>query len=101
MKIINVDQEFDIKISDNIVKAILSFKPDIVCGYIHSDWYELIEKVSSEQVNIYSLLIDSNKQGFIVNSNNWMKEILPDIYSRLDNRKITNQPKPYTAVFVK
>ena len=101
LKFINVDQEFDIKKTDNIVKAILSFKPDIVCGYIHSDWYELIEKVSSKQVNIYSLLIDSNKQGFIVDSNNWMKEILPDIYSRLDNRKITNQPKPYTAVFVK
>ena len=38
---------------------------------------------------------------FIVDSNKWTKEILPDIYSRLDNRKITNQPKPYTAVFVK
>ena len=101
LKFINVDQEFDIKKTDNIVKAILSFKPDLICGSIHSDWYELIEKVSSKQVNIYSLLIDSNKQGFVVDSNKWMKEILPDIYSRLDNRKITNQPKPYTAVFVK
>jgi hypothetical protein len=101
LKFINVDQEFDIKKTDNIVKAIISFKPDLVCGSIHPEWYELIEKVSSKQVNIYSLLIDSKKQGFIVDSNKWMKEILPDIYSRLDNRKITNQPKPYTAVFVK
>jgi len=101
LKLINVDQEFDIKKTDNIVKAILNFKPDIVCGYIHADWYELIEKVSNKKVNIYSLLIDYNKQGFIIDSNKWMKEILPDIYSRLDNRKITHQPKPFTALFVK
>ena len=101
LKFVNVDQEFDIKKTDNIVKAILSFKPDIVCGYVHEDWYELIEQVSNKQISIYSLLIDSEKPGFIVDSNKWMKEILPDIYKRLDNRKITNQPKSYTAVFVK
>ena len=101
LKFINVDQEFDIKKTDSIVKAILSFKPDIICGYVHEDWYELIEQVSNKQVSIYSLLIDSKKPGFIVDSHKWMKEILPDIYLRLDNRKITSQPKPYTAVFVK
>ncbi len=57
--------------------------------------------MSNKQVSIYSLLIDSKKPGFIVDSHKWMKEILPDIYMRLDNRKITSQPKPYTAVFVK
>ena len=44
----------------------------------------------------------TDNQGFIVNSNEWMKEILPDIYSRLDNRKITNQPKPlYSGLLLK
>ncbi len=101
LKFINVDQEFDIDKTDNIVKAILNTKPDIVCGYVHPYWYELIEKVSSKKVKIYSLLIDYNKRGFIVNSSKWMKEILPDIYKRLDNRKITHQPKSYIASFVK
>ena len=85
---------------DDFRKAIIEFKPDVVCGYVHPDWYELIEKVSSKKIKIYSLLIDHNGPGFIVNSNNWMKEILPDIYLRLNDRKIITQPKPYNATFI-
>ena len=60
-----------------------------------------VEKVSSKKVNIYSLLIDFGKQGFIVNSDKWMNEILPDIYARLDNRSIKHQPSSYKAEFIK
>ena len=100
LKYLNVDQEFEIKKTDNLVKSILSFKPDLVCGYIHTDWYELIKKVSNKDVDIYSILIDYNNQGFIINSNKWMEEVLPDIYHRLDDRKIIHQPKPHKALFV-
>ncbi|MBT6197852.1 MAG: hypothetical protein HOI06_03570 [Pelagibacteraceae bacterium] len=101
LKLLNIDQEFNINQTDNLIKAILSFKPDMVCGYVHPDWYDLIEKVSSKKVNIYSLLIDFGKQGFIVNSDKWMNEILPDIYARLDNRSIKHQPSSYKAEFIK
>tara|TARA_B100000579_G_scaffold429624_1_gene441698 strand:- start:188 stop:1183 length:996 start_codon:yes stop_codon:yes gene_type:complete len=100
LKIISVDQEININKTDELVKCIIEFKPDVVCGYVHPDWYELIEKVSSKKIKIYSLLIDHNGPGFIVNSNNWMKEILPDIYLRLNDRKIITQPKPYNATFI-
>ena len=98
-KFLNVDQEFNINQTENLIKAILNFKPDIVCGYVHPNWYDLIEKVSSKEINIYSLLIDVDKKGLIVNSDEWMSKILPDIYARLDNRNIKHQQISYKAVF--
>ena len=79
---------------------IIDFQPDFVCGYIHLSWYELIKKVSQKEVKIYSPLLDTKDPGFIVDSNEWMKQILPDIYLKLNNRKIETQPKPYLAKFV-
>ncbi|MDC0226752.1 hypothetical protein OAK12_01425 [Alphaproteobacteria bacterium] len=99
LKIISVDQENEPKKTADLVKTIVDFKPEFVCGYIHSDWYELINKVSQKEVKIYSPLLDE-KIGFIVDSTEWMNQILPDIYLKLNDRKNTLQPKPYIAKFI-
>ena len=100
LRIISVDQENNPRETTNLVKSILDFKPDFVCGYIHSSWYELINNTSQKPVKIYSLLLDTNKSGFIVDSNKWMEQILPDIYTKLNNRKNLTQPKPYISKFI-
>ena len=100
LKIISVDQENEPHKTANLVKMIINFQPDFVCGYIHLSWYELIQKISHKEVKIYSILLDTNNPGFIVDSRKWMKQILPDIYLKLNDRKISTQPKPYLAKFV-
>jgi hypothetical protein len=100
LKIISVDQENEPHKTAKLVKMIIDFKPDFVCGYIHLSWYELIQKVSQKEVKIYSPLLDTNNPGFIVNSSEWMKKVLPDIYLKLNDRKTSTQPKPYLAKFV-
>ena len=100
LKNILVDQENEPQNTVELVKKIIDFKPDFVCGYIHSSWYALIKNISKKSVRIYSLLLDTDEPGFIVNSTEWMKKILPDIYTKLNNRKNLIQPKPYIAKFV-
>jgi hypothetical protein len=100
LKVISVDQENEPHKTAKLVKMIIDFKPDFVCGYIHLSWYELIQKISHKEVKIYSILLDTNNPGFIVDSRKWMKQILPDIYLKLNDRKISTQPKPYLAKFV-
>ena len=100
LKTISVDQENEPEKTANIVKSVIDFKPDFVCGYIHSSWYELINKVSQKPVKIYSPLLDTNKPGFIIDSTEWMSQILPDIYLKLNDRKNLAQPKPYIAKFI-
>ena len=100
LKTISVDQENEPHKTANLVKMIIDFQPDFVCGYIHLSWYELIKKVSQKKVKIYSPLLDTKDPGFIVDSNEWMRQILPDIYLKLNDRKIESQPKPYLAKFV-
>lgn len=100
LKTIAVDQENEPTETANIVKTIVDYKPDFVCGYIHSSWYELIDKVSQKPVKIYSPLLDTDEPGFIVNSADWMKQILPDIYLKLNDRNNKTQPKPHIAKFI-
>ena len=100
LKSILVDQENEPLKTGEIVKNIINFKPDFICGYIHSSWYELIRDISQKPVKIYSPLLDTNKPGFLINSTAWMKQILPDIYLKLNDRKNLAQPKPYIANFV-
>jgi hypothetical protein len=100
LRIISVDQENEPQKTAELVKNIIDYNPDIVCGYIHSSWYELINNVSQNSVKIYSPLLDTDQSGFIINSTEWMEEILPDIYKKLNNRKNLNQPKPYIAKFI-
>ena len=100
LKTISVDQENEPKKTADLLKTIINFNPDFVCGYIHSSWYKLIKNVSQNSVKIYSPLLDTDEPGFIVNSTEWMGQILPDIYLKLNNRNNLTQPKPYIAKFV-
>jgi hypothetical protein len=100
LKIISVDQENEPTKTADIVKTVIDYKPDFVCGYIHSSWYELIYKVSQKPVKIYSPLLDTEEPGFIIDSSYWMEQILPNIYLKLNDRNNKDQPKPYIAKFI-
>ena len=100
LKIITVDQENEADKTDELLKTIIDYKPQIVCGYIHSDWYQLINNISQNKIKIYAPLLDPGKSGFIVDSDIWMDQILPNIYLKLNDRNNIHQPKPYIAKFV-
>ena len=95
-----MDQENEPLKTDEIIKNIINFKPDFICGYIHSSWFKLIRDISQKPIKIYSPLLDTDQPGFIIDSTSWMKQILPDIYLKLNNRKYLKQPKPYIAKFI-
>lgn len=82
LKVITVDQETGEGAAE--LEAVLeSYRPDFVCGYIHRSW---IPAISARAV-AYPYLLDSNRPSFEVNSSEWMKQVLADIYSNLEDRR--------------
>ncbi|MCJ8323652.1 MAG: GntR family transcriptional regulator [Rhizobiales bacterium] len=79
--------------------AIVDFQPDVICGYVHRDWRDLIWDWSNSKVEIYGFALDSTRSGFVVNTNDWMKQVLPSIYENLDNRQADITQHIYAATF--
>lgn len=82
LRIISVDQETGLDTAE--LEAVLdSYKPDFVCGYIHRDWLPMI----SAKAKAYPYKLDSDRPSFHVDSSEWMKQVLTDIYANLEDRR--------------
>lgn len=87
LKIVNVNQETGRDDTAELVAAIQRFRPNFVCGYLHSSWRELIEAHSDKSVGIYAFGLDVDQPGFVVDPTEWMMQTLPQIYANLEDRK--------------
>lgn len=87
LEIVNVNQETDLEDTTALLEAIASFKPNVICGYMHSSWKALIDANSAKRVSIFSFGLDIDQPGFVVDPGEWMKQTLPQIYGNLENRK--------------
>jgi len=81
LKVISVNQE--IGDADELESVLSSYKPDYVCGYVHHRWIPTI----SAKAKVYPFALDSDKPGFVVNSSEWMQQVLADIYDNLEDRR--------------
>lgn len=84
LKVISVNQEVGDGVEE--LRAVLtSYKPDFVCGYIHSSWLPLISAVAPK-AKAYPYSLDSDRPSFRVKSDEWIEQAASDIYANLEDR---------------
>jgi hypothetical protein len=93
LRVISVNQESGDP--DNLEQMVASYKPDVVCGYIHHSWIPLI----SGKAKVYPYALDSERSSFTVNSSEWMQQVLADIYANLEDRRPGAQVFSFPASF--
>jgi hypothetical protein len=98
-RIITVNQEVGVADTELLEATIASYQPDVVCGYIHASWHGLIENVTTRPVKVYSYVLGSDQSGFVVDTADWMAQVLPVIYANLENRAAATVQHSYPARF--
>jgi hypothetical protein len=93
LKIISVNQE--VGDADELESVLASYKPDFVCGYVHHRWIPTI----SARAKAYPFALDRDKSGFVVNSSEWMQQVLADIYDNLEDRRPGGMVFSFPATF--
>lgn len=87
LKVIRVDQESDAdKNAAEIVAALESYQPDVICGYLNPGWNWMAEKAPAG-ARIYPFTLEPGVAGFFVDPAEWMEALLPQIYANLGNRQ--------------
>jgi hypothetical protein len=81
LKVITVNQENGD--SGELESVLASYRPDYVCGYIHMSWLPLIGQKSKA----YPYGLDTDRPGFNVKSDEWMQQVVGDIYANLEDRR--------------
>jgi|TARA_B110000967_G_scaffold105416_1_gene108142 hypothetical protein len=100
VSIICVNQEVGAEDTDAMMAKIAEFQPDVVCGYVHRNWRDIIAAQHSAKTRIYGFALDSEKPGFVVKTSEWMGQVLPEIYEHLANRQSATEHHVYPAKFV-
>ena len=98
--IFQVDQEAGESDFAELKAIVETFQPDHVCGYIHPSWPNLIEKWSEKRVVSYAFALDSEASGIVVDTAEWMEQVLPKVYKNLENRQLASSQHVYEAKFI-
>ena len=93
LKVIAVNQESGAG-TDALVTVLRSYKPDFVCGYIHSSWLPLIAAEAPSGAATYPFALDGDRPSFRVRSDEWMQQVVGGLYANLEDRK--PGPKVFT-----
>lgn len=101
ISVITVNQEVGADDTDTLMDAVSQFKPDVVCGYVHRNWRDLIQTNYSQNTQVYGFSLDSEKPGFVVKTAEWMGQVLPEVYEHLANRQSARVHNVYPAKFVR
>jgi hypothetical protein len=99
LEVIKVNQEMGITDVDAIKQALARHDPDIVFGYSHSEWIPMIESHTRPTTKIYAFVLDSDRPGFAVRTDEWMQTILPVIYANLEDRRAKGAVNSFPARF--
>jgi hypothetical protein len=99
--VLTVNQEVGADKTDALMSAIEEFKPDVVCGYVHRNWRDLIQDRYSKNIQVYGYVLDSERPGFVVKTDEWMGQVLPEIYKNLVNRHSDLEHHVYPAKFIR
>jgi hypothetical protein len=94
LRVISVNQESGD--SDKLESVLASYKPDIVCGYVHHTW---LPTITATGAKVYPYALDSGRSSFNVNSSEWMEYVLSDLYANLDERRPGAKILSFPATF--
>ena len=101
VRIISVNQETGADDTAELEAVLKSYKPDIVCGYMHPSWSPLIQTKATKPTKTYPFLLDADRPSLSVDSAEWMQQVLADIYANLEDRKpgrqVFSQPAKFKA----
>lgn len=86
LKVVSVNQETG-EGSDELVAVLRRYKPDFVCGYVHSSWLPLIAAEAPKGAKAYPYALDGDRPSFRIKSDEWMEQVLADIYANLEDRR--------------
>lgn len=95
-----VDQENEGSDLTDLEKTVTAFQPDLICGYMHHRWHGRMAEWQPKPVRIYPFGLDSRRPGFVVESDDWMKGVLPIIYEKLEDRPGPAEIHTFPAHFV-
>lgn len=95
-----VNQEDIVSGLDPAMVALSEQAPDVVVGYAHSAWLPRMKKIVPPATRIYPYGLDAEGPGFVVQSTDWMQDILPRIYANLANRKAKGTVHDFDVRFV-
>lgn len=99
LRITKVDQEAEDYDLSALESAIVDFQPDLICGYMHHSWHVPMAERLMKPVRIYPFGLDSSRPGFVVDSDEWMKSVLPHIYQQLEDRRPEGELHTFPARF--
>ncbi len=99
LRIISVNQETGQGDTAELEAVLKSYKPDIVCGYMHHSWVPVIAAKATKPTRAYRYSLDNDGPSFNVDSAAWMQQVLADIYANLEDRKPGKQVMSMPATF--
>ena len=94
LRVIAVNQESGD--ADKLESVLASYKPDVVCGYVHHSW---VPTITAAGARVYPYALDSSRPSFNVNSSEWMEYVLADLYANLDERQPGAKILSFPATF--
>lgn len=100
LHIATVDQENERSDLSALEQTVTDFQPDLICGYMHHRWHGRMAEWQAKPVRIYPFGLDSRRPGFVVESGDWMKSVLPIIYEKLEDRPGAAEIHTFPAHFV-
>jgi hypothetical protein len=100
LEIVKVNQEQGDTDMTVLTAAIQRVRPDIVMGYMHVRWHEIIAARAPGGVRIYPFGLDNQGPGFVVRTEDWIGAILPRVYANLSDRKARGAVHGFAARFV-
>ena len=96
--IINGDVEFGIHATAKLLTHIESIHDQIVFGFIHFEWQQLIQKHFKRKVLTLCLNTSKNvRPSFYINMSEWVKDVLTQIKNRSVNRQLDFVSNPYSV----
>jgi hypothetical protein len=95
-----VDQENEQADLSALEKTITDFQPDLICGYMHRRWHGRMAEWQPKPVRIYPFGLDSRRAGFVVESGDWIKSVLPLLYEKLEDRPGSAEVHVFPAHFI-
>jgi len=99
LKVISVNQETGAEDTKALRDAIEQFEPDFVCGYMHQSWHTQILKWVHKPTKLYPFGLDVDRAGFVVTSEEWMRQVLAAIYDNLEDRQAPARVYNFPADF--
>ena len=100
MRVVKVDQEGDPEKGMADVQSTLShYHADAIFGFVSRLWVPHLVEMAKPDCKIYSFTLEKGVAGFYVDPEEWMQQILPQIYANFEDRQAEGAVHNFVARF--